>query len=125
MVKKNLLSLFIALIIIFLSFSGPATFNKLSIPLIPHLDKIVHSIMYFIFMLSLVFENRLLLTSTKRYFILGTIPVIFGAMIEILQPLLTKSRTGDFFDGCFNTIGVVLAILAWIIFKQLHNPETK
>jgi VanZ family protein len=123
MVKKNIFSLLIALVILFLSFTRQETFNKLNIPPIPHLDKMVHSVMYFVFTLALIFENRTLLTSVKNYLILATIPVFFGTLIEFLQTLLTRTRTGDFFDACFNVIGVILAIIVWVIFKKFRNPE--
>jgi VanZ family protein len=125
MVKKNILSSVIALAILFLSFTGPGTFNKLNIPDIPHLDKMAHAVMYFVLMSALIFENRTLLTSAKKYLILSTIPVVFGTVIEFLQSLFTSNRTGDFFDVCFNILGVSLAILIWILFKRIRNSLTK
>jgi VanZ family protein len=125
MVKKNIFSFLIALVILFLSFTGQETFNKLNIPHIPHLDKIVHSGMYFVFTLTLIFENRSLLTNVKNYLILATIPIFFGTLIEFLQTLLTRTRTGDFFDVCFNVVGVILAIFVWVLFKKRRNPEVK
>lgn len=125
MVKKNILSSIIALVILFLSFTGPGTFNRLDIPDIPYLDKLVHAAMYFVLMSALIFENRELLTSAKKYFILSSIPVLFGISIEILQSLLTTNRTGEFFDVCFNILGISLAILVRILFKHLRNPHIK
>lgn len=125
MVKKNIFSIIIALVILFLSFTGQETFDKFYIPKIPYLDKIVHLGMYFLLMLSLIFENKSWLTSAKKYIILAMIPVCYGIAIEIFQPLLTKSRISDFFDACFNVLGVIFAILVWVIFKQLRNPEIK
>ena len=125
MSKKNILSSITALVILFLSFTGAKTFEKLPIPNIPHLDKLVHFGMYFIFMLALIFENRTFLTSVKKYFILSTIPVIYGIIIEFLQTLLTRTRTGDVFDACFNIIGVIMAILFWMLLKNLRKPEIK
>jgi VanZ family protein len=125
MIKKNIFSITIALVILFLSFTGQGTFENLNIPPITNLDKLVHSGIYFVFMLSLILENRSMLTNAKKYIILGMIPVFYGIAIEILQPLLTKTRTGDFFDACFNTFGVILAIIIWVIYKHLRNPEIK
>ena len=125
MFKKNILSLITALIILFLSFTGQETFDKFNIPHIPHLDKIVHTTMYCVLMLSLIFENKAWLTNTGKYFLLAMIPFCYGIAIEILQPLLTKNRTGDFFDVCFNTLGVIFAILLWILFKHLRKSEAK
>lgn len=125
MLKKNIYSIIVALVILFLSFTGAETFEKLPVPHIPHLDKLVHLGMYFTFMLALIFENRAILTSLKKYFILSIIPVFFGAVIEILQSLLTRTRTGDFFDACFNAIGVMMAIFIWLFFKKLQKSEVK
>jgi VanZ family protein len=125
MIKKNIFSFLIALVILFLSFTGQETFSKLNIPRIPHLDKMVHSGMYFVFTLTLIFENRSFLINIKNYVILAIIPVFFGTLIEVLQPLLTTSRTGDFFDACFNTIGVILAIIVWGIFNKIRHSEVK
>jgi VanZ family protein len=125
MIKKNIFSLIIALIILFLSFTGQETFDEFNIPKIPYLDKIVHAGMYFVFMFSLIFENRTWLAGPGKYFLLAMIPFFYGTAIEILQPLLTKNRTGDFFDVCFNTLGVILAILLWVMFKQLRKSVAK
>jgi VanZ family protein len=125
MIKRNIFSLLVALVIIFLSFTGQETFSKFNIPPIPHLDKIVHSGMYFVFTLALIFENRTLLSSVKNYLILATIPIFFGTLIEFLQTLLTRTRTGDFFDACFNVVGVILAIFVWVLFKKYRNSEVK
>jgi VanZ family protein len=125
MFKKNLLSIVISLVILFLSFTGAQTFEKLPVPDIPHLDKLVHLGMYFTFMLALIYENRAYLTSLKKYFILSIIPVFFGTAIEFLQSLLTRTRTGDFFDACFNAIGVMMAIIIWLLFNKLRKSEVK
>jgi VanZ family protein len=123
MVRKNILSIIIALVIIFLSFTGPGTFSKLNIPKIPNLDKLVHMSMYFTFMFALIIDNRARLSTTKSYLMLALLPVLFGATIEILQSLLTKYRTGDFFDACYNLFGVLLALFAWKLFIYLKEKR--
>jgi VanZ family protein len=125
MLKKNIYSIIVALVILFLSFTGAETFEKLPVPNIPHLDKLVHLGMYFTLMLALIVENQALLINLKKYLILSIIPVFFGAVIEILQSLLTRTRTGDFFDACFNAIGVMMAIIIWLLFKKLRKSEVK
>jgi VanZ family protein len=123
MVRKNFLSIIIALTIIFLSFTGPGTFNNLNIPKIPNLDKLVHMSMYFAFMFALILNNRARLSTNKSYLLLALLPVLFGATIEILQSLLTRYRTGDFFDACFNLLGVLLALSAWKLFIYLNEKR--
>lgn len=125
MIRKNLFSIIVAAAILFLSFTGPGTFSSLNIPKIPYLDKLVHAGMYFTFMLALIIDNRATLKSTRNYLILSAIPFVFGSAIEIFQSLLTKYRTGDILDACFNLIGIVFASLVWIAAKRLFPGKLK
>ena len=85
----------------------------------------VHLVMYFTLMLALILENRHLLVTAGNYFFLGTIPVLFGAVIEILQSMFTSSRTGDILDFCANVTGVTISVLAWLAIKQLIKNKIK
>lgn len=122
MVRNHILSIIIAVVILFLSFTRPATFEKIDLPDIPYLDKVVHAGMYFIFTLALAFESRNSLKTTKNYLVLATIPFLFGSAVEVFQSLLTNTRTGDFFDACFNLAGILLAISFWLILRRLFKP---
>jgi VanZ family protein len=119
MVRKNIISSLIAIIILVLSLTGQSTFNKLNIPPIPYLDKLVHASMYFALMSALIFENRKILKGPKNYFILATIPLIFGAAIEMMQTLFTSDRTGDILDILFNLTGIILSVGLWLLIKRL------
>jgi hypothetical protein len=119
MVRKNIISSIIAIIILILSLTGQSTFSKLSIPPIPYLDKIVHASMYFALMSALIFENRAILKGPKNYFILATIPLIFGAAIEMMQTVFTADRTGDILDEVFNLSGIILSVGLWLLVKRL------
>jgi VanZ family protein len=125
MVKKNILSLCIALVILFLSFTGAGTFSRLHLPDIPNLDKIVHAIMYFTLMFALIIENRAILVSLKSYLILATIPLFFGGVIEVFQSMFTTTRTGDILDFCANTIGIILSVLAWLVIKRFLKSDVR
>lgn len=119
MVRKNIISSIIAIIILILSLTGPSTFSKLSIPPIPYLDKIVHASMYFALMSALIFENRAILKGPKNYFILATIPLIFGAAIEMMQTIFTTDRSGDILDEVFNLTGIILSVGIWLLVKRI------
>jgi VanZ family protein len=125
MLKKNIFSSLIAMVILFLSFAAPKTFSVFHIPDIPHLDKFVHTTMYFSLTFALILENRRLLVNIKNYIFLASIPFIFGTAIEFLQSLFTTSRSGDFFDVCFNIFGILLAIFTWLLYKCVFNPQSK
>jgi VanZ family protein len=125
MIKSNALSILIAVFILFLSFSEDNTFDKANPLHIPYPDKIAHFGMYFVLMISLSFENKVTLKNIKLIYLLAIIPFSFGAIIEILQPRLTATRSGDIIDLCFNVTGILFAILFWIILKHLQNKQIK
>lgn len=123
MVKKNILSLITALVILYLSFARAETFNKVNVLGLKHLDKAVHMFMYFGLMIVLLYENRSALKSTSSIFILAIIPLTYGTLIEFLQSWLTITRKGDFFDDFFNLIGIFLAMVAWKLFQNFSKKE--
>jgi VanZ family protein len=124
-IKRHKYSILVALVIIFLSFSGPSAFRKISIPAIPHLDKLVHAGMYFFFMFVLLAENRKYLTGARRYLILGILPFFFGLSIEFLQSFLTSSRKGDPVDAVFNLGGIIFAVVAWELFLKITDRKNQ
>ena len=119
MVRKNILSLLIALVIMVLSFTSAGTFSRLHLPPIPNLDKLVHIIMYFSLMLALEIENRSLLSTARSYLSLAVIHLHFGGAIEILQSMFTRTRTGDILDYAADALGVLLAVMVWLIIRKL------
>lgn len=123
MVKKNILSLTTALVILYLSFVRAEMFNKVNVLDLKHLDKAVHMFMYFGLMIVLLYENRSALKSTSSIFILAIIPLTYGTLIEFLQSWLTITRKGDFFDAFFNLIGIFLAMVAWKLFQNFSKKE--
>ena len=44
--------------------------------------------------------------------------IVYGGSLELIQANLLKSRSGDIIDFLFNTAGVVLAALLWMILKK-------
>ncbi|HEY5124989.1 MAG TPA: VanZ family protein [Ignavibacteria bacterium] len=123
MVKKNILSLITALVILYLSFARADTFNKVNILNFRNLDKVVHMCMYFGLMIALLYENRSAVKSTRSIFLLAIIPFTYGTLIEFFQSWLTVTRKGDFFDAVFNLIGIFLALIAWKLFQKFSKKE--
>lgn len=119
MVRKNIISSLIAIVILILSLTGQSTFSRMNIPPIAYLDKLVHASMYFALMSALIFENRVILKGPKNYFILATIPFIFGVTIEIMQTVFTTDRSGDILDVVFNLAGIIFAVGMWLLVKKL------
>ncbi|MFN8242055.1 MAG: VanZ family protein [Bacteroidales bacterium] len=123
MIRKNIYSFSVALVIIILSFTGPSTFDRLKIPDLPYLDKLVHLGMYAALMFVLIIENRKNLLSARSYLYLSLIPLFFGLLIEILQSMFTVTRTGDVLDLAADAAGIVLAVLFWLIIRRLFSGE--
>lgn len=82
-------------------------------PEIPHLDKIMHSMMY-LGLCSLLWFEHLRVSPHVRwghFLPLGVVaPIAMSGIIELAQAFLTDSRSGDWWDFAANTAGVLLAI---------------
>lgn len=113
MVKKNIFSILIALLIMYLSLTGSDTFDKVPLFKIRFFDKIVHFGMYFVFMSVIIFENRKTFKNTSHLFLTGLIPLFFGILMEILQSTITVNRSGSFYDVLFNSAGILVSLLIW------------
>jgi VanZ family protein len=121
MIKKNIFSILVALIILYLSLANAHTFDKVSFIDIPNIDKVVHFCMYFGFMSVIIFENRNNIKSNGYLFLLGLIPLSFGILMEILQATLTTTRSGSIFDALANSAGILVSILLWLWLKPIKK----
>jgi VanZ family protein len=117
---KNLFSIGLGLLILYLSLTPGSDFNEGFLK-IPHADKIAHFIMYFTLMSVIIFENRKLVKLTRDLLLLAIIPFTYGIIIEILQSLLTTTRTGSIYDIVFNLAGIIFSILLWRNNKSLRK----
>jgi len=114
LLKKNILSIILALIIMYLSLASSDTFKEISFINIPILDKTIHFIMYFSLMTTIIFENRLILKSTKHLLWISLIPLAYGILMEVLQVAITVSRFASIWDIIFNASGILVSLLLWI-----------
>ena len=121
MIKKNLFSIVLALIILYLSLAPGDSFNKISIFNFPHFDKFVHSLMYFTLMSVLIFENRKLVKNMPQIIRIAVIPLSYSIIIEILQSLFTSTRAGSLYDVVFNLAGIITALILWLYVKPFRN----
>jgi len=117
MLKKNILSILVALAILFLSLTTSESFNEVNFLNFNHLDKLVHFLMYAGFMSVIIFENRKSIKGNRYLFTLALIPFFYGIIMEILQLTVTASRSGDIYDIFFNSAGILASVILWIIIK--------
>jgi VanZ family protein len=113
MIKKNVFSVLVALIILYLSLADSQSFNKVPFLNIPHLDKIVHFLMYFGLMSVIVFEHRKSIIGRTQLVLIALIPFIYGILMEILQMTITSTRSGSIYDVLANSSGIIVSALIW------------
>jgi len=117
MIKKNIFSILVALIIMYLSLANSHTFDKAPFINVPNFDKVVHLGMYFGLMSVIILENRKTIKSRGHLYLIGLIPLLYGILMEILQATLTLTRSGSFYDALADAAGVFLSILLWLWLK--------
>lgn len=125
MLKKNIFSIIVALIIMYLSLAGSDTFKKVSFVNIPHIDKIVHFCMYFGFMSVIILENRSSLKSNRLLFLTALIPLFYGILMEFLQLALTVTRSASLYDIVANSTGILVSLLLWIWIKPIKKESIR
>lgn len=125
MIKKNLYTILVALLILYLSLTSSDTFKKVAIYELPNLDKIVHAGLYFLLTSAIIFDNRKTINRTLHLFLIALIPLSYGILMEILQSSLTISRTASIYDVFANTTGILLSVLLWLLLKPLFKDKFK
>jgi VanZ family protein len=102
----------------YLSLAGAEKFDHAPFLNIQYLDKLIHFCMYFGLMSVIIFENNKLLKSKQQLFLIATLPLCYGILMEILQLTLISTRTGSFLDIIFNTAGIMTSVFLWILLRQ-------
>lgn len=96
---------------VFVTFSSLSSFEGVHVSRfnIPHADKIVHFMFYFVAcILGVLFLRERTggnMQLGKALFIMTIATIGFGIIMELLQYSLTTQRMGDILDGIANTIG--------------------
>ena len=109
--KKYPLSLFIIVIILYLSFFTPP---QTDMPEIPYMDKLAHICMYGgLCFLQWIEYLRIHSTIHWKKIISGAIvfPIALSGCIELVQAYCTEHRGGEWMDFAANTTGILLAAL--------------
>jgi VanZ family protein len=124
MIKKNIFSILVALLLLYLSLANSEKFENISLFKISYLDKIVHFGMYFTLMSVIIIEHRKSIKDYRYLFLWALIPLLYGILMEILQLTLTVSRSGNFFDAMFNAAGIFVSILFFILVKSIRKKSS-
>lgn len=123
-IRHYILSLIVFLIICYLSFFKPPSIE--SIPTIPHLDKLVHFLMYAgfssIIWLDYWRRNRAISKWSSGWYIGCCLPILISGIIELLQEYCTEHRGGEWLDLLANSLGALVASsLIYLFFKIKVN----
>jgi VanZ family protein len=121
MIKKNILSISTALVILYLSLASSETINKIPVFHFQGEDKIVHFVMYAFFTGVLLFENRNRIETGHRLILFALIPFIFGASLELMQSLFTTTRSGSIFDLLANVSGILFSVIIYRLAKYTNR----
>jgi VanZ family protein len=97
--------------------------NKIPLIGIPHIDKIAHFGMYFLLMSLIIFETNRALIRNRSLLLLSLYPFFYGIVLEILQSATTDSRYGSFYDVIFNTLGIIMSVLLWLLLKSVCKEK--
>ena len=113
LVRRYRLTLVVGVAILYLCLFKPPHVSVLDG--IPHIDKVVHALMYVVLCSLLWLERQ---TSggeiSVRWSLLWAIgmPIALGGVIELAQEYLTASRSGDWLDLAADAVGVLIAAAA-------------
>lgn len=108
--------------LIFYGCAMPAdTADSLAFFSFPHMDKVVHAMLHFIFIQIILFDthrSNFLLHNRNSYFISVAIAVFLGGLIELLQGNVFESRSGDWVDFMANTAGAAISAPVFKYFSR-------
>jgi VanZ family protein len=117
-IKTNILSIIVALIIMYLSLASSSTIDEVTFFTFPYEDKVVHFCMYFGLMITLLFEHRKTNTSFSGQILMAIIPFSYGITLELIQSYFTPDRSGEVLDGVANFSGVLVAVILWRLYLK-------
>lgn len=114
--KSFIFSFIWMIFIIILSLLPVSNLNIPKVITIPHLDKLAHMFMYFVYTLLLVFGFRIYNQGDfkNRYYVISlVVAIILGGLTEIAQGILFSSfsRQKDLMDFLANTAGALFALI--------------
>lgn len=118
-IKQYYKSILVGLLILWLSLSGSRSLVPGRMLNIPYIDKMGHFAMYGFFSAMLLLDSCRWQTRLRFNYIILLIPVLFGALVEIMQMTLTKSRRAEILDLIANIGGVLAGVVLAHIVKQV------
>lgn len=123
--KRYPISLLLIAVITYLSFFTPP---KTELDEITNFDKFVHFCMYFTLSSLLWIEHFRAHREVKAPWWHGVVgalicPIVYSGVVELLQAYATTTRSGDWADFIFNTLGAIVgsAVCCFVIRPRLFK----
>lgn len=115
--KKYIFVVLVYALVIYLSLAANPVSADIKIPRFRHADKVVHFGFYaFIAFTSWWALRRSPLSKTTQYLLILIVPILIGAMLELMQHYLFPKRSGEWLDFAANTVG---AFSGYIVARML------
>lgn len=95
----------------------PTTF----ITRIPHIDKVVHLVMYIVLAGTCRLESTHIVSKVKNGMICVVCPMLYGGIMELLQEYFFPQRTGDWMDFGCNAVGVLVGYVVATYWVNKRN----
>jgi VanZ family protein len=123
--KKYWLTILFVIVIIILCFINPP---EMETQPMTNFDKLAHFLMFMGLSGTMFFDNSFYFKKqVARWSIFWgsfLFPIVFSGGIEIAQEYLTTTRSGDWMDFLFDTIGVSCGCLICLGINRKLNPQT-
>lgn len=115
--RYYLFTVFFAILILLASLYRGAPGSQ--IQFIPHLDKYLHGVSYFVFTLILLKEMTFHRKGLNAFVFFFVFLLLFsyGALMELLQLWLTNYRTASVVDALINGAGILAGLITRMLIK--------
>lgn len=100
------------------SLISAASFEAMEGFKLPHKDKYVHFIFYFVFSLLWFLCLDKGSRRGRLRLIIFSVAVVYGLVMEVLQGVIATGRSADLADAAVNTMGSATAILIVWLYKK-------
>jgi VanZ family protein len=123
LIKQYWAAIIWALFILFATIANTQTLDKLELSELFKHDKIIHLILFGTQTWLLVYgRTQSIYKSYKNVVIVcAVISSFYGLLTEVLQGVLTSSRTFDYYDWAADSVGCLLVVVLKLTIKKVES----
>ena len=111
------------LVILFLSTLPTANVPRTPLFNIPHFDKLVHFLMYFILTTVVLSDSYKENVQIRNKIIIKImmLSISYGILMELVQKYMASGRNASLYDAIFNSLGVIFAIVLFVKISRFRK----